>query len=90
VRVDREYVIARRADPQGQLEVVMDIHLRSLHSELPIADTLPGQPVHISVEFAAPKETCTVASVWRIEDEQGKPCYGPAFILHVVVNVMAR
>lgn len=90
VRVDREYVIARRADPQGQLEVVMDIHLRSLHSELPIADTLPGQPVRISVEFAAPRETCTVASVWRIEDEQGKPCYGPAFILHVVVNVMAR
>jgi len=90
VRVDGEYVIARRADAQGQLEVVMDTHLRSLHSELPIADTLPGQPVHISVEFAAPRETCTVASIWRIEDAQGEPCYGPAFILHVLVNVMAR
>ena len=90
VRVDGEYVIARRAEAQGQLEVVMDTHLRSLHSELLIADTLPGQPVHISVEFAAPRETCTVASIWRIEDEMGKPCYGPAFILHVVVNVMAR
>ncbi|WP_306490714.1 NBR1-Ig-like domain-containing protein [Pseudomonas sp. W4I3] len=90
VRVDGEYVIARRAEAQGQLEVVMDTHLRSLHSELLIADTLPGQPVHISVEFAAPRETCTVASIWRIEDEMGRPCYGPAFILHVVVNVMAR
>ncbi|MCK1785928.1 helix-turn-helix domain-containing protein [Pseudomonas sp. TNT11] len=90
VRVDGEYVIARRADALGQLEVVMDTHLRSLHSELPIADTLPGQPVHISVEFAAPRETCTLASIWRIEDAQGKPCYGPAFILHVLVNVMAR
>lgn len=90
VRIDGEYVIARRTDAQGQLEVVMDTHLRSLHNELPIGDTLPGQPVHISVEFAAPRETCTVASIWRIEDGQGKPCYGPAFILHVVVNIMAR
>lgn len=90
VRVDGEYVIARRSAMGTPLEVVMDTHLRSLNNEIPIAQTLPGQPVHITVEFAAPKETCTVTSIWRIEDEHGKPCYGPAFILHVIVNVMAR
>ncbi|KAB0563509.1 helix-turn-helix domain-containing protein [Pseudomonas palleroniana] len=90
VRVDGEYVIARRTATGTPLEVVMDTHLRSLNNEIPIAETLPGQPVHLTVEFAAPKETCTVTSIWRIEDEQGKPCYGPAFILHVIVNVMAR
>jgi transcriptional regulator with XRE-family HTH domain len=90
VRVDGEYVIARRTATGAPLEVVMDTHLRSLSSEIPIAETLPGQPVRITVEFAAPKETCTVTSIWRIEDEHGQPCYGPAFILHVIVNVMAR
>ncbi|RFD33220.1 transcriptional regulator [Pseudomonas sp. GL93] len=90
VRVDGEYVIARRTATGAPLEVVMDTHLRSLNNEISIADTLPGQPVHITVEFAAPKETCTVTSIWRIENEHGQPCYGPAFILHVIVNVMAR
>ncbi|AZF54907.1 hypothetical protein C4J85_4453 [Pseudomonas sp. R4-34-07] len=90
VRVDGEYVIARRTATGAPLEVVMDTHLRSLNNETSIADTLPGQPVHITVEFAAPKETCTVTSIWRIEDEHGQPCYGPEFILHVIVNVMAR
>ncbi len=90
VRVDGEYVIARRTDCGAPLEVVMDTHLRSLSNQITITETLPGQPVHITVEFAAPRETCTVTSIWRIEDEHGQPCYGPAFILHVIVNVMAR
>ena len=90
VRVDGEYVIARRSETGAPLEVMMDSHLRSLTYEIPIAETLPGQPVHLTVTFAAPKETCTVTSIWRIEDEHGQACYGPAFILHVIVNVMAR
>ncbi|WP_338478434.1 NBR1-Ig-like domain-containing protein [Pseudomonas trivialis] len=90
VRVDNEYVIARRAATGAGLEVVMDTHLRCLNSEIPIADTLPGQPVQLTVEFGAPRETSTVTSIWRIEDEFGRPCFGPAFILHVIVNVMAR
>lgn len=90
VRVDGEYVIARRPPMGAPVEVMMDTHLRSLNSEIPIAETLPGQPVHLTVEFAAPKETCAVTSIWRIEDEHGQPCYEPAFILHVIVNVMAR
>lgn len=90
VRVDGEYVIAQRTATGVPLEVVMDAHLRCLNTEIPIADTLPGQPVHITLAFGAPRETCTVTSIWRIEDDQGEPCYGPAFILHVIVNVMAR
>ncbi|WP_277961133.1 NBR1-Ig-like domain-containing protein [Pseudomonas sp. RIT-To-2] len=89
VRVDGDYVIARRSVADGSLEVVMDAHLASLYREIPLPDTLPGHPVQLSIEFAAPKETCTVASIWRIEDDQGNPCYGRDFILHAIVTVMA-
>lgn len=90
VRADGEYVIARREPGKTDLQVVLNAHLTSLYQEVAIPDTLPGQPVRISIEFAAPKESCTVASIWRIEDSEGNPCYGPSFILHVVVTVMAR
>jgi transcriptional regulator with XRE-family HTH domain len=90
VRVDGEYVMARRVAGTASLEVILDAHLASLYREVTIPDTMPAQPVHIGVDFAAPRESCTVASIWRIEDAQGNPCYGPAFIFHVVVTVMAR
>jgi transcriptional regulator with XRE-family HTH domain len=89
VRVDGEYVMARRAG-NGELEVVLNAHLASLYRELPVPLTLPGHPVRLAVDFAAPTETCTVASIWRLVDARGQPCYGPAFIFHVVVTVMAR
>ena len=88
-RVDGEYVMARR-NPDGSLQAVLDAYLASLYREVAVPDTLPGQPVHIGVDFAAPRETCTVASVWRLNDAQGEPCYGPAFFFHVVVTVMAQ
>lgn len=90
VRVDGEYVIARRVPGTDSLDIILNAHLSSLYREVPIPETLPGQPVRIEVDFAAPTEICTVASIWRIEDEHGMPCYGKAFILHVVVTVMAR
>jgi len=90
VRVDGEYVVARRDPGKADLEVVLNAHLASLYREIPIPDTQPGQPVRLCVDFAAPKENCTVASIWRIEDSYGVPCYGSAFILHVIVTVMAR
>ncbi|MFT0168413.1 NBR1-Ig-like domain-containing protein [Paraburkholderia mimosarum] len=90
VRVDGEYVMARRTRNNTGLEVVLDAHLSSLHREIAIPDTQPGQPIRLSVDFAAPNENCTVASIWRIEDREGHPCFGPSFILHVVVTVMAR
>lgn len=88
VRVDDEYVLARRTE--DGLRAVLSPSLASLHREIGIPDTLPGQPAQIGLDFSAPTETCTVASVWRIEDAQGRPCYGPAFLCHVIVTVMAR
>ncbi len=88
VRVDDEYVLAQRT--YDGLRAVLIPSLTSLYREIPIPDTAPGQPAQISVDFSAPSETCTVASVWRIEDAQCRPCYGPAFLCHVLVTVMAR
>lgn len=89
-RVDGEYVLARR-DAAGRLrDAVMDVHLASLQREIAVPDTLPGQPVRLRLSFAAPRESCTVASIWRLEHSDGRPCYGPEFVLHVVVTVMAR
>lgn len=88
VRVDNDYVLARRTE--DGLRAVLSPSLVSLHREIAIPDTLPGHPAQVSADFSAPSETCTVASVWRIEDAQGRPCYGPAFLCHVIVTVMAR
>lgn len=88
VRVDDDYVLARRTN--DGLRAVLGPSLASLHREVAIPDTLPGQPAQIGVDFSAPSETCTVASVWRIENAHGRPCYGPAFLCHVIVTVMAR
>ena len=87
-RVDEEYVVARR-NANGDLEPVLQAYLASLHREVPVPKTLPGQPVQIAIHFAAPKEACTVASIWRMENVQGKPCFGPAFFFHVIVTVLA-
>lgn len=89
VRVDGEYVVAKRT-PGGGLLPVLDAHLTSLYQEVDVPVTLPGQPVRIGVDFAAPRETCTVASVWRLEDGNGRSCYGAAFICHVIITVMAN
>jgi transcriptional regulator with XRE-family HTH domain len=88
VRVDDDYVLARRTG--DGLRAVLSPSLASLHREIEIPDTLPGHPVQIGVDFSAPNESCTVASIWRIEDAQSRPCYGPAFLCHVIVTVMAR
>ncbi|MFJ4374509.1 NBR1-Ig-like domain-containing protein [Pseudomonas japonica] len=89
VRVDGEYAIVRRDHGANDWTPVMNAHLSSLYREIAIPDTLPGQPVRLAVEFAAPCESCSVASIWRIEDEHGRPCYRPEFVLHVIVTVMA-
>lgn len=89
VRVDGEYVIARRSS-EGSLEPVVNAHLSTLYSEVPVPRTQPGHPVRLAIDFAAPTETCTVASIWRMVDARGCPCYGPSFVFHVVVTVMAR
>lgn len=64
------------------------LQLVSLEREIMIPKTLPGDIVRLSTYFAAPKENCSVASTWRIEDRFMRPCYDAAFFLGVVVTVI--
>jgi Ig-like domain from next to BRCA1 gene len=89
VRVDGEYAIARRLS-DGSLEAVKEAYLASLYREVELPNTLPGQPVRICVDFAAPQDSCTVASIWRMVNAEGIPCFGPKFFFFVVVTVMAQ
>lgn len=64
------------------------LHLVSLERQLVIPRTPPGGILRLGTHFVAPRENCSVASIWRIEDRFNRPCYGPAFILEVVVTVI--
>lgn len=87
VRADQQYVISR-AKVDGVLEPVVHAHLRSLNQEVRFPDTLPGGCVRVEVDFAAPRANCSVASVWRIHDQDGNPCYDASFFLKVIVTVI--
>lgn len=87
VRLDEEIVIARRLK-NGGFEPLLDSHLSSLGRTLAVPAAPPGQVLELSVDFQAPLENCTVASVWRFEDVQGVPCYRAHCFLQVVVSVM--
>jgi len=79
-------------DPAGQsaehLSAKSRLQLVSLERELAIPKTLPGGVVRLRTFFSAPRENCSVASVWRIEDHFLRPCYGPAFFLGAIVTVI--
>lgn len=87
VRQDQELLVAKRMD-MGQLVPVMDTHLASLGRALVVPPTPPAQVIELSMEFVAPRENCTVASIWRLEDEQGRAVYRDAFFLQVMVTVV--
>ncbi|HAX21011.1 MAG TPA: transcriptional regulator [Hydrogenophaga sp.] len=87
VRADDELVISLR-NAHGQLQPLLDSHLDSLGRSVAVPTTLPGQLVELSVEFAAPLENCSVASIWRLEDAQGRPCFGARCFLQAVVTVI--
>lgn len=65
-------------------------YLASLNNTIAISDTFPGNTVQIATHFCAPKKNCSVASVWRIEDSDGRPCYATSFFLQVVVTVLDK
>jgi transcriptional regulator with XRE-family HTH domain len=87
VRVDDQYTITRR-HRDGSLEPVLESHLSSLQREVDVPETLPGQPVRISVDFAAPHDSCSTASIWRIENSAGDLCYPHRFFLQVIATVI--
>ena len=87
VWADDELVISLR-NAHGQLQPLLDSHLDSLGRSVAVPTTLPGQLVELSVKFAAPLENCSVASIWRLEDAQGRPCFGARCFLQAMVTVI--
>jgi transcriptional regulator with XRE-family HTH domain len=66
------------------------LHLVSSEREIMIPNTPPGGVVRLRTHFSAPKANCSIASVWRIEDQAQRPCYGAGFFLGVIVTVIDR
>jgi transcriptional regulator with XRE-family HTH domain len=85
-RIDQELVVALR-DGNG-FRPLLDSHLHSLGRDVDVPDTPPGHGVELSVDFMAPRENCSVASLWRFVDVSGKPVYRHSCFLQVIVNVL--
>ncbi len=86
VRADDELVIARRVN--GALVPILDSHLSSLGNAIPVPETHPGMPCEVSMEFRAPAENCSVASIWRMVDADGAFSFPPEFFVQVIVTVV--
>lgn len=54
-----------------------------------IPETLSGESVLLSVEFAAPAYPCTVISYWKMLDEQGELCFPATEGLSCLVQVVS-
>jgi transcriptional regulator with XRE-family HTH domain len=87
-RVDNEVVMSVR-DNNGFLQELASSQLRCAKAFIPIPDTAPGETVDLTVEFFAPQEHVSVASIWRVEDAQGKQIYPRGFCLKTIVTVVA-
>lgn len=72
--MDEQLVIARR-DDDGALTPVLDANLVPEKCVLPVSETPPGKTVHIEVNFQAPTLPCTVLSLWKMFDGEGKLCF---------------
>jgi transcriptional regulator with XRE-family HTH domain len=86
-RADRRFFIGEQ-DGKGGFGHLLASHLSSMEDRIAVSETLPGQVVELSVEFAAPRESCSVASVWRMVGTDGRPCFGAGCYLQVVVTVL--
>lgn len=86
VREDTELVIAQR-EQQGGLTPLLNAHLASIGSVIEVPSTPPGAVVELCVDFVAPQDECSVASVWRLRTLQGQLCYDKRFFLQAIVTV---
>jgi transcriptional regulator with XRE-family HTH domain len=85
-RIDQELVVAIREGMS--LTPILDSHLHSLGREIDVPDTPAGHGVELSIDFMAPRENCSVASLWRFVDMGGQPIYKPSCFLQVIVQVI--
>lgn len=87
VRIDDGVIVARyQAD--GRLVPILDAYLTSFGKSVDVPFTPPGMRCQIQVDFEAPKENCSVASIWRMVDSEGQFCFPPQFFLQVIVTVL--
>jgi transcriptional regulator with XRE-family HTH domain len=85
-RIDDEYVVMKR-NTTGKLVPVADIHLASVQRATAVPTTYPNQLAEISIDFIAPKENCSVASIWKMVDDRAENCFPTNFFLQAVVTV---
>lgn len=87
VRLEQSLIVARREN-NGALTPVLHSYLNSLETMVVLPPVLPGQVHELAVDFVAPAENCSVASLWRLEHPDGRPCYGDKAFLQVIVTVI--
>jgi hypothetical protein len=87
VRLDQPLVVTRR-EANGMLTPLLNSHLNSLETHLVVPTVLPGQMQELAVDFMAPMENCSVASLWCMQTPSGQPCYDDRAFLQVIVTVI--
>jgi len=87
VRQDAALVVAQR-ERNGLLTPLLNAHLSSLGQMVDMPPAPPGAVLELSMDFAAPLEKGTFASVWRVETLAGVPCYKSRCFLQVIVTVV--
>lgn len=78
VRIDDGMTVAQRRS-DGQLVPILDAYLTSFGQSVSVPFTAPGMRCQIQVDFEAPKENCSVASIWCMVDSEGLFCFPRSF-----------
>lgn len=86
-RIYKALVVVRR-ERSGALTPLLDAHLNSLEQVLHLPPVGAGQVQELAVDFVAPQENCSVASLWRLEDLQGQACHPDKAFLQVIVTLV--
>lgn len=87
IRVDQNMVVAERAS-NGNLTPLLDSYLDSLGREVEVPNTPPGHIAELSVSFMAPRENCSVASIWQFVDSNNQLIYRRNCFLQCIVTVL--
>jgi transcriptional regulator with XRE-family HTH domain len=88
VRVDDEIVISRRVG--GKLVPLLESHLATPAAAVDVPRTSPGAACQVSIPFVAPAENCSVASLWRMQRDDGRWAFPPEFFLQCIVTVVGQ
>ena len=88
VRADKHYSVAQH-EPNGDVAQFALPHLASLFEQVPLPEIEPGEALDIAVDFVAPRMSCSICSVWRMQTHAGALCFSRSFLLPVVVTVVA-